>query len=52
MTELRMIIEYERENGSPSSTPVVAVTTNSLKGDRERYLREGLDEYIAEPDRV
>ncbi len=44
----KMIIEYEKENNLPH-TPVVAVTTNSLKGDRERYLREGLDEYIAKP---
>jgi len=44
----KSIIEYERENRLPH-TPIVAVTTNSLKGDRERYLKEGLDEYIAKP---
>jgi len=44
----KAIIEYEKENNL-THTPIVAVTTNSLKGDRERYLREGLDEYIAKP---
>jgi len=44
----KTIIEYEKEHNLPH-TPIVAVTTNSLKGDRERYLREGLDEYIAKP---
>jgi len=44
----KAIIEYEKEHNLPH-TPIVAVTTNSLKGDRERYLKEGLDEYIAKP---
>jgi CheY-like chemotaxis protein len=44
----RMIIEYEKKNGL-KHTPIVAVTTNSLKGDRERYLASGMDEYIAKP---
>jgi CheY-like chemotaxis protein len=44
----KAIIKYEKENNLPH-TPIVAVTTNSLKGDRERYLNEGLDEYIAKP---
>ncbi len=30
-------------------TPIVAVTTNALKGDRELYLKSGMDEYISKP---
>jgi signal transduction histidine kinase/DNA-binding response OmpR family regulator len=44
----RAIIKYEKKNHL-THTPIVAVTTNALKGDRERYLSEGMDEYIAKP---
>ena len=30
-------------------TPVVAVTANALKGDRERFISEGMDEYVSKP---
>ncbi len=42
------IIKYEEEH-CLAHTPIVAVTTNSLKGDRESYLEAGMDEYIAKP---
>ncbi len=42
------IIKFEQENNRPH-TPIIAVTTNNLKGDRERYLDAGMDEYIAKP---
>ena len=44
----KAIIQYEKENQLPH-TPIIAVTTNALKGDRERYLSAGMDEYIAKP---
>jgi len=44
----RAIIDYEKRNGL-EHTPIIAVTTNALKGDRERYLSSGMDEYIAKP---
>lgn len=44
----KAIIKYELENQLPH-TPIIAVTTNALKGDRERYLDIGMDEYIAKP---
>ncbi len=42
------ILEYEKKFNL-DHTPIVAVTTNALKGDRELYLKSGMDEYIAKP---
>lgn len=33
-------------------TPIVAVTAHTLKGDRERYLREGMEDYLPKPIQV
>ena len=44
----KAIINYENENQLPH-TPIVAVTANALKGDRERYMSEGMDEYVPKP---
>jgi len=45
------ILAYEKRQGI-THTPIIAVTTNALKGDRERYLNAGMDEYIAKPINV
>lgn len=42
------ILEYEQENNL-EHTPIIAVTANALKGDRERFMKEGLDEYVTKP---
>lgn len=42
------ILDYE-EDEELQHIPIIALTANALKGDRERFMSEGMDEYISKP---
>lgn len=42
------ILDFE-EDEEVDHIPIVTLTANALKGDKERFLAEGMDEYITKP---
>lgn len=49
ITATRAIRERQGEQGFDAMIPVIAISAHSMKGDRERFLEAGMNDYISKP---
>ncbi|MBN2162959.1 MAG: response regulator [Pontiellaceae bacterium] len=51
MDGLKATAMIRAQEGADSHIPVIAITAHAMKGDREKFLEEGMDGYISKPVR-
>lgn len=47
-----LIRKYERDHELKKSIPIIAMTAAAMKGDKERFLDSGMNEYISKPFKI
>lgn len=47
-----MIRKHEKEDEIVNPIPIVAMTAAAMKGDRERFIEAGMNEYISKPFKI
>jgi len=49
MEATERIREIEKENKVTKNIPIIAMTANTLKGDKEKFLESGMNDFIGKP---
>jgi len=49
MDGVEAVKRLRRQTGRASRLPVIALTANAMRGDREAYLAAGMDDFVAKP---